>query len=29
MIVKEVVCELLIATHIILYIQTRLEKSRM
>ncbi len=29
MIVKEIVCELLIATHIILYIQAKLEKSRL
>ena len=26
MIVKEIVCELLVAIHIILYIQTRMEK---
>jgi hypothetical protein len=28
MIVKEIVCELLIATHLILFIQTKLEKSK-
>jgi hypothetical protein len=29
MIVKEVVCELLIAAHIILYIQTKMEKIKL
>ena len=28
MIVKEIVCELLVATHIILFIQSRLEKIK-
>ena len=29
MIVKEIVCELLIATHILLFIQSRMEKIKL